>query len=137
MHFVLCSIHLRNQHFNKKAISSDVVHTINKFKHLFNKMFALFRPTVCFTKEILDKRNLQKLYLSVFLPRALGGFFPCTGIFRVNAKEERIGTLPRASSKPEFLLTITGIPAEKASRPVNPNPSVLDGISTRSTSQNR
>ena len=75
MPFVLCSTHLQNQHFNKKASSSDVVHTINKFKHLFNKMFALFRPTVCFTNGILDKRNLQKLYLSVFLPLALGGFF--------------------------------------------------------------
>ena len=99
-------------------------------------MFTLFRPSVCFTKGILDKRNLQKLYLSVFLPHALGGFFLCAGIFRVNAKEEPIGTLPRASSKAEFLLTITGIPAEKGSRPVNPNPSVHDGISTRSTSQN-
>ena len=42
--------------------------------------------------------------------------------------------LPRASPKPEFLLTSIGSPADRPSRPVNPNPSVLDGISTRSTS---
>ncbi|CAH3170743.1 unnamed protein product, partial [Porites lobata] len=49
---------------------------------------------------------------------------------------EPCGTFLKASPNPEFPLTSTGRPADKASRAARPKPSVRDGITARSTSQN-
>ena len=46
------------------------------------------------------------------------------------------GIFNKASPNPDFRLTRTGRPVDKASRPVNPKPSVLEGITTRSAWQN-
>ena len=45
--------------------------------------------------------------------------------------------LRSAFTKPELLLTSTGRPADIASSPVSPKPSVLEGITTRSTFWNK
>ena len=56
------------------------------------------------------------------------------GFSELTTTDKPNGTLRNASPNPELQLMSTGRLADRASSPVNPKPSDLEGMTTRSTS---